>query len=104
VAKLRKADVDASAGAVEEIARVIEQIRSAWPNVRIALRADRGFARDRLMAWCEANDVDYLFGLAQNARLNGELAADLAAAAEESVRTGKPARRFKDFAYRTLVS
>jgi len=104
VAKLRKADVDASAGAVEEIARVIGQIRAAWPKVRIVLRADSGFTREPLMAWCETNGVDYLFGLAQNARLNAELAADLAAAAEESVQTGKPARRFKDFAYRTLDS
>ena len=104
VAKLRKADVDASAGAVEEIARVIGQIRARWPKVSIVLRADSGFARDALMRWCESNGVDYLFGLAQNARLNAELAADLGEAAEESARTGKPARRFKDFTYRTLDS
>jgi hypothetical protein len=104
VAKLRKADVDASAGAVAEIARVIGQIRARWPKVRIILRADSGFARDELMAWCEANGVDYLFGLAQNARLNAEIAAEMAAAAEESVATGKSARRFKDFNYRTLES
>jgi Transposase DDE domain group 1 len=104
VAKLRKADIDASAGAVEEIARVIGQIRACWPKVRIVLRADSGFARDALMAWCEGNGVEYLFGLAQNARLNVEIAAELAAAAEESVRTGKPARWFKDFNYRTLDS
>ena len=104
VAKLRKADIDASAGAIEEIARVIGQIRAAWPKVRIILRADSGFAREALMAWCEANGVDYLFGLAKNSRLNAEIAADLAAAAEESVKTGKPARRFKDFTYRTVDS
>ena len=56
------------------------------------------------MAWCETNDVEFLFGLAQNSRLNVEIAADLAAAAETSVATGKPARRFKDFKYRTLDS
>ena len=56
------------------------------------------------MAWCEANDVEFLFGLAQNSRLNAEIAADLAAAAETSVATGEPARRFKDFKYRTLDS
>jgi hypothetical protein len=56
------------------------------------------------MAWCETNDVEFLFGLAQNSRLNVEIAADLAAAAEASVATGKPARRFKDFRYRTLDS
>jgi hypothetical protein len=104
VAKLRKADIDASAGAVDEIARVIAQIRVRWPKVRIVLRADSGFAREELMAWCEANDVEFLFGLAQNARLNAQIAEDLAAAAEASVATGKPARRFKDFTYTTLNS
>jgi len=104
VAKLRKADIDASAGAIEEIARVIARIRAAWPDVRIMLRADSGFARESLMAWCEANGVDYLFGLAKNERLNAELAADLAAAAKESQETGKSARRFKDFVYKTRDS
>ncbi len=104
VAKLRKADVDASAGASEEIARVVTQIRARWPKVRIVSRADSGFAREQLMAWCEANAVDYLFGLAKNARLNAEIAADLVAAAEESATTAKPARRFKDFTYRTRDS
>jgi hypothetical protein len=104
VAKLRKADIDASSGAVEEIARVIGQIRACWPKVRIILRADSGFARDALMTWCEDNGVEYLFGLAQNSRLNAEIAAELAAAAEESVKTGKPARWFKDFSYRTQDS
>ena len=104
VAKLRKADIDASAGSVEEIARVIGQIRACWPKVRIVVRADSGFAREGLMAWCEANGVDFLFGLAKNARLNAEIAVEMAAAAEESVATGKPARWFKDFNYRTLDS
>src|ERR1700723_71563 len=104
VAKLRRADIDASAGAADEIARVIARNRARWPKVRIILRADSGFAREELMAWCESNDVEFLFGLAQNSRLNVEIAADLAAAAETSVATGKPARRFKDFKYRTLDS
>jgi len=69
VAKLRRANADASAGAVEEIARVVAQIRERWPQVRIVLRADSGFTRNALMSWCETNDVDFLFGLAKNARL-----------------------------------
>lgn len=103
-ARLRKADIDASAGAVEDIARIVARIRAAWPNVRIWLRADSGFARDGLMSWCEANDVGYVFGLAKNDRLNAELAEDLAAAATESAATGQPARRFRDFVYRTRDS
>ncbi|NHH97656.1 Mobile element protein [Candidatus Nitrosotalea sp. FS] len=103
-AKLRRSDIDASAGAVEEVARIVAQIRARWPRVRILLRADSGFAREVLMAWCEANRVDYLFGLARNARLEAEIADELAEAAAESQATGHPARRFRDFMWTTLDS
>jgi hypothetical protein len=103
-AKLRRSNIDASAGAVEEVARIVAQIRRRWPRVRILLRADSGFAREALMAWCEANRVDFLFGLARNERLVAEIAGELAEAAAESAALGKPARRFRDFAWRTLES
>jgi Transposase DDE domain group 1 len=103
-ARLRRADIDASAGAIEEVARIVAQIRGRWPRVRILLRADSGFTRDDLMTWCEQNDVDYLFGLAKNDRLIAEIAPELAEAAEENRVSGKPARRFKDFRYRTRKS
>jgi hypothetical protein len=60
----------------------------------------KGFAREELMAWCEANSVDYLFGLARNRRLLDEVEAELATAAAEHQQTGKPARRFKDLPIR----
>jgi hypothetical protein len=103
-AKLRRANIDASAGATEEVARVVAQIRRRWPKVRILLRADSGFAREGLMAWCETNAVDYLFGLAKNARLTGTIAAELAEAEVESQRTKQPARRFKEFFWSTRDS
>jgi hypothetical protein len=103
-AKLRPANIDASAGSVEEIARIVAQIRRRWPKVRILLRADSGFAREALMTWCENNDVDFLLGLAKNSRLVGEIEAELAAAQEQSQRTEKPARRFKDFTWQTRES
>jgi hypothetical protein len=103
-ARPRRSNIDASAGAKDEVARIVGQIRARWPRVKIVLRADSGFARDGLMAWCEANGVDYLFGLARNERLVGALADDLAAAAAESSAQGRPARRFADFAWRTLDS
>jgi hypothetical protein len=103
-ARLRRSNIDASAGAVDEVARIAHQIRAHWPRVEIGLRADSGFARDELMSWCEANGVDYLFGLARNDRLVGVIADDLAAAAAESLVRGGPARRFADFAWRTLDS
>jgi hypothetical protein len=103
-AKLRPANVDASAGSIEEVARIVGRIRQRWPKVRILLRADSGFARDALMAWCENNGVDFLFGLAKNARLNAEIETELGAAQEQSQKNGKPARRFKDFTWRTRKS
>ena len=103
-AKLRPSNIDASAGAVEEVARIVAQIRARWPRARILLRADSGFAREALMAWCEDNRVDFVFGLARNARLIEDIFVDLAQAEDEASRTGKPARRYKDFRYATLDS
>ena len=102
--KLRPANIDGSAGSVEEVARIIARIRQRWPGVRILLRADSGFAREALMAWCEDNTVDFLFGLARNTRLVEEIKAELAAAAELGQRTGKPTRRFRDFTWQTRES
>jgi Transposase DDE domain group 1 len=103
-AKLRPSNIDASAGAIEEIARIVARIRARWPGARILLRADSGFAREALMAWCEENGVDFVFGLARNPRLVDEITVELLQAEEEAASTGKPARRFKDFRYATLDS
>jgi hypothetical protein len=103
-AKLRRSNIDASAGAKDEVARIVGQIRARWPRVKILLRADSGFARDELMTWCETNGVDYVFGLARNERLVGAIADDLATVALASLAQGGPVRRFGDFAWRTLGS
>jgi len=104
VAKLRRSNIDGSAGAIEEVARTVAQLRRRWPRVRILLRGDSGFARETLMAWCEANRVDFLFGMARNERLEAAIKDELMMAAAESIRTGKSARRFKDLTYSTLDS
>jgi hypothetical protein len=103
-AKLRRSNIDASAGAVEEIDRIIGQIRQSWPKVRIILRADSGFARDELMAWCETNDVDYVFGLARNQRLEKEIAEALEEARLKAEASGEAARAFRDFLWSTKDS
>jgi hypothetical protein len=103
-AKLRRSNIDACAGATDEVARIVGQIRARWPRVQILLRADSGFARDQLMTWCEANGVDYVFGLARNERLVGAVADELAVAEAESLAQGGPVRRFADFPWRTLDS
>jgi len=103
-AKLRPANIDAAAGAVQEIERIVHQLRERWSKVRIVLRADSGFAREELIAWCETNAVDYLFGLARNVRLVRHIAAELEEARAESSLTGWPARRFNDFLWTTRRS
>jgi len=101
---LRRSNIDAAAGAEDEVDRIVAHIRRRWPRVRIVPRADSGFPREDLMAWCEASRVDYVFGLARNSRLLDELAIDLAWAESECTATGTPVRRFKDFFYTTLDS
>ncbi len=61
-ARLREANHDASFGCLQEIRRIVAQIRAAWPGVKIVLRGDSGFCRNELMSWCENNDVDFVFG------------------------------------------
>jgi hypothetical protein len=102
--KLRVASLDAANGGVEEVARIVAHIRKRWPKVRILVRADSGFAREELMAWCEANGVHFLFGLAKNPRLIAKISSEMARAEARSRRTGKPARCFKDFRWTTLDS
>lgn len=80
--RLRPSNIDGAAGALEEVARIVGHIRRRWSRVRILLRGDGGFCREPLMAWCEVNRVDFLFGLARNARLVEEIAGALAAAEE----------------------
>ena len=101
LAKLRPANIDAAAGATEAIASIIAQIRQSWPDVEIWLRADSGFCREDLMAWCEANGAGYIFGLARNARLEAEIAQELAEAEQKAAESGKPERIFKEFEYQT---
>lgn len=103
-AKLRQANIDGSAGAQEELERIVAQIRQRWPDTRIILRADSGFCREGLMSWCEHNRVDYVFGLAKNARLIRQIDDELLRAAIRCAVLGSSARCFKDFSYTTLSS
>src|SRR5437773_3547762 len=103
-ARLRKADIDASAGSVEELKRIVAQIRSAWSQVRIVVRGDSGFCREELLAWCEAESVDYLLGLAKNERLKVEIKKEMEEAKARYQETGRAARLFKEFVYQTRKS
>ncbi len=99
--ELRRSNIDASAGSVEALERIVGRIRARWPEVEIWIRADSGFARESIMAWCEANGVEYVLGLARNARLVRAIGAELEEVRQEVERTGHSARRFRDLRYRT---
>jgi len=103
-ARLRPSDIDASAGSVKELNRIMTRIRRVWPNVQIIVRGDSGFCREPIMAWCERTGVDYLFGLAKNERLVRELQEAFVQAKAEYEQTKHPARVFRDFTYQTRDS
>ena len=100
-ARLRTADQDAAAGSTQEVERIVAQIRQAWPEVAITLRADSGFCRDELMSWCEQHGVHYVFGFARNERLRRIIAPQREQAARQYAQTGQPARVFTEFLYQT---
>lgn len=103
-ARLRPANIDASAGSLEEVMRVVSRLRAKWPDVPILVRGDSGFCRESIMAWCEENGVNYVFGLAKNARLVKTIGRELHEAKNEWKQTGHAARRFRELTYRTQKS
>jgi Transposase DDE domain group 1 len=103
-ARLRPADIDAAAGSVKHLKRIVAQVREAWPGVKVVIRGDSGFCREPIMAWCETNGIDYVLGLAQNTRLKAMIAAEQEQARVEFERTKEAARVFTDLRYRTLDS
>jgi hypothetical protein len=104
LALLRPSNIDTPTGLLKHLIRIVGQIRQRWPEVKIVLRGDSGFCREYLMAWCEANHVDYLFGLAQNKRLLKIVGKEQHQAQALFTQTQQPARVFKDFLYQTRKS
>jgi hypothetical protein len=100
-ARLRESNHDAAFGSLAEIRRIVAQIRAAWPEVKIILRGDSGFCRNELMSWCESQGVEYVFGLARNQRLRKIIGGPMWEATQQWETTGKPARVFTEFEYRT---
>jgi hypothetical protein len=100
-ARLREANQGAAAGSLQEIERIVTQIRTAWPAVKIILRGDSGFCRNALMSWCENNGVDFVFGLARNQKLRKIIGAEMQEATQQWKQSGKPARVFSEFSYQT---
>jgi hypothetical protein len=103
-ARLREADEEPATGCVEELSRIVAQVRAAWPEVRIVVRGDSGFCREAIMSWCETHGVEYVLGLAKNSRLTDIIAGELAKARGAYEASGEAARWFKDFRYQTRES
>ncbi|MBV9225222.1 MAG: IS1380 family transposase [Acidobacteriaceae bacterium] len=102
-ARLRTADQDAAAGSLAEVERIVGQIRRAWPEGEIILRADSGFCREELMAWCEQQGLSYVFGFARNERLRRLIEQPMQEAARQHQESGQPARVFTEFLYQTTT-
>ena len=100
--KLRPSNIDAADGAVEELNRIVLQIRRQWPNVKILIRGDSGFCRPNIFKWCDENNVDYIFGVARNNRLEKEIKSELKEMRLAYENTKNPARIFKEFYYQPL--
>jgi len=104
-ARLRRSNQDGSAGALDEVKRIVTQIRESWADVRIIVRGDSGFCREELMAWCESEPkVDYVLGMARNPRLEHRIAPDLLAAKDICEAMDAPHRIFTSFRYITRES
>lgn len=103
-ARLRPSDIDASAGALRYLQQIVTQIRQVWPHVKFVVRADSGFCRDSIMTWCEANGIDYIFGLAKNSRLLEMIAAPMEQARLAYEQTKQPTRVFAELRYETRDS
>ena len=100
--RLRSADADAADGAVDELAPIVAQIRQRWPATKILVRGDSGFCREQIMAWCEGQGIDYVLGLARNARLQQRIDKALRKSRRRCATTGQASRRFRELRYRTL--
>ena len=104
-ARLRVASEDPASGVHQELERIVNKLRAAWPEIRIIVRGDSGFCREEIMSYCEQNEqVDYVLGLAKNRRLNQQIEAEMAQAKQLQQATEQAARVFKDFRYRTRKS
>jgi Transposase DDE domain group 1 len=101
---LRPSNIDASAGCLPHVERIVQRIRQAWPQVEIVLRGDSGFCRNYLMRWCENNHVHFVFGLAKNKRLLRIVGGEMHSAKQAYEQTKQASRVFKDFEYRTHKS
>ena len=104
-ANLKTAEVEAAAGAVEDLQLIVSRVREVWPEVKIWVRGDSAFARDEIMSWCEKQPgIDYVLGFARNPKLAGMISDAMDQARQLREESGQPARVYQDLRYRTRQS
>jgi len=96
---LRPSNIDAAKHSRAILKLLVRRFRQVWPDVRIVLRADSGFARWRLMRWCDRNGVYYVLGLAKNAVLERQALPWTVPAEIHYDRTGDKQRLFGVIGY-----
>lgn len=101
VSYLRPSSVGAAHHARGITKLLVQKIRSRWPNTKIILRGDSGFAIERLMRWCDKNNVGYVFGLQKNKVLEQKIACEMTRARILQSHLGDKQACFKWFRYRT---
>jgi hypothetical protein len=99
VAYLRPSKIDAAKHAWAVLSLLVKRLREAWPEVRIVFRADSGFCRWRMLAWCERHDVRYIVGIARNKRLTHQARHVIADAQQRFERTQLKQRVFGKLYY-----
>ncbi|MGA1564242.1 MAG: IS1380 family transposase [Pontimonas sp.] len=104
LAQLRTSNRDACEGTVDALAKIVPVVRKRFPDARIIVRGDSGFTRDPIMAWCEDNCVDYVFGYAKNPRVLAQLEPTLFRAKADACVRGGHCTYFTEFEYRTQKS
>lgn len=72
---LRRSRIDGAKHAAAVIKLLVTRLRQKWPAVRVIVRGDSGFCRQRLIRWCERKNVGYVIGVARNARLHRQVEA-----------------------------
>lgn len=96
---LRRSRIDGARHAAAVIKLLVSRLRQAWPAVRIIVRGDSGFCRQRLIRWCERHGTGYVIGVARNARLHRIVEAWEQAMARQHAETGAKQRNIREFQY-----
>jgi hypothetical protein len=98
-AYLRPSKIDGAKHAGAILKLLVTRLREAWPKARIVFRGDSGFCRHWVLGWCERHEVEYIVGVARNARLQALAQPLLDHANERFEHTGEKQRHFGQVHY-----